>query len=155
MPSGVEHLGGITDCVHLSATLSEIFPCCLKHPKLGRAIVTTRAQSHIAMETIRDRRLVTKACYLKANLMAMNRSEFIKVRWRTMTERRNKVTVPPTLPIRRGFPQLYLRHNRMTSRIKGIASKPSAIDKLTRMLLEAVRRFRNLWNALSTKCNYN
>ena len=43
------------------------------------------------------------------------------------------------------------RAMRLMLNMKGITVKVSATDKLTRILLEAVRRFGNLWNALNTK----
>lgn len=131
------------------------FPVVLSN--LGRAIVTTRAHSHIAMETIRDRRLVTMVWYVKANLMAMKRSTLIKARWRMMTETRKNVKVPLTFwrtGIRKRYLALYLKVKLMMSRIRGIASKPSAVDKLTRMMLDAVRRFEiceTLWASNSCR----
>ena len=144
------HLMRNTWEVVLKNFLKSLLPDILRSTS-GRATTTAIAHSHIMMEMIRARRLVT-VWYLERNLMAMKRSALIKVTWRAMTERRNKVKVPLTsLRIREGCPPLYSRLNWMISRMLGIASKPSAMDKLTRMLLEAVRSLRDLWNALRTK----
>ena len=57
----------------------EVLPVVALCSTFGTATIT-RAHSQITMETIRSQRLVIMAWYLKANLMAMNRSELIKVR---------------------------------------------------------------------------
>ena len=106
-------------------------------------IVTTRAHSQRKMETIFARWLVTIVWYLKANLMAMKRSTLIKARWRMMTETRKNVKVPITLlrtGLRKQWLASYFKLKWIMSRMLGIASKPSAVDKLTRMMLDAVRR---------------
>ena len=106
-------------------------------------IVTTRAHSQRARETIFARWLVTIVWYLKANLMAMKRSTLIKARWRMMTETRKNVKVPITLlrtGLRKQWLASYFKLKWIMSRMLGIASKPSAVDKLTRMMLDAVRR---------------
>ena len=112
---------------------------------VAKVIVTVAAKNHIAKATISARGLVTMVWYLKANFTAIKRSTLINARWRIMTEMRKKLDVEVIFP--RG-PELHSASEPFNSlrlictmpKIKGIASKPSAVDKLTRITLEAVRR---------------
>ena len=114
----------------------------------GTTNKTAAAHSHMAIETISARRWVTMMWYRKANLTAMDRSKLIKARWRMITDMRRKMEHELMfLRMQDQCPSPKRRFKCTTSRTDGMASNPSAMDKLAKITFDAVRRLWNLWNA--------
>ena len=119
----------------------------------GMTAVTNAVDTHNATEANSARRLVKIESYRKENFTAMKRSTLIKARWRTMIVVILKVRL--ALIWQRIHFSLslspFFSAMRIMSKMKIIAMKQSAMHRLTRIRLEAVRRLANLQNALISR----
>ena len=119
----------------------------------GMTAVTDAVDTHSTTEANNARRLVRIEWYRKENFTAMKRSTLIKARWRTMTVVIHKVR-QAFIWQRRHFSlllSLFSSAEWIMSKIKVIPMKQSAMHRLARIRLEAVRRLENLQNALISR----